>query len=83
MVRPRTKMVFHSADIFSCTTEQFNDPLPYIISCSKQSAHHGSSVRLSSGTIVVLYYIVYGSHVRNSLYNNVHYIRVVMCVNAM
>ena len=34
-------------------------------------------------TCVVLCYIVYGSHVWNSPYNNIRYIRVVMCVNAM
>ena len=37
----------------------------------------------SLSEIVVLCYIVYGSYVRYSLYNNVRCIRVVMCVNAM
>ena len=45
-------MDFLSANIFSCTTEQFRDPVPYIISCSKQSTHHSESVRLSSDTIL-------------------------------
>ena len=37
----------------------------------------------SSPHFVVLYYIVYGSYVWYSLYNNIRCIRVVMCVNAM
>ena len=33
--------------------------------------------------IVVLYYIVYGHTCETPLYNNIRYIHVVMCVNAM
>ena len=32
---------------------------------------------------VVLYYIVYGHTCETPLYNNIRYIHVVMCVNAM
>ena len=34
-------------------------------------------------TSVVLYYIVYGHMCETPLYNNIRYIHVVMCVNAM
>ena len=60
--------------------------------CGRPSgdAHPVSDIKSQSvwnfgwnGTDVVLYYIVYGTHVRNSLYNNIRSICVVMCVNAM
>ena len=51
-------------------------PIPLYITLYRHTSYYEL-------TAVVLYYIVYGSHVRNSLYNNVRYIRVVMCVNAM
>ena len=63
-----------------------------ILGCDLNFNHSGISVRgkisILSGcvllwSVVVLYYIVYGSYARNSLYSNVRCIRVIMCVNAM
>ena len=51
-------------------------PIPLHIALYRHTSYYGL-------TTIVLYYIVYGSYVRYSLYNNIRCIRVVMCVNAM